>query len=719
MGGEAPKRINVANQAVADELLATTQVLQIQQEENYRYRDHVQLLGGEIDALKKMVEEKQKRLNKKDMEIADLEDTIAQLKASLKEAMIERSAFKVMEDQNADMLKRYQSKMREIEELERENKALKAGQIDVRGYADKKLTKAVEVEVKLNAQIQELLLKLGAAEIEKTNAQAKFTALQSTVDDLKQSLQMVNELRVEQMERSRMSEYKTLRRIDEISSKFAHERDEKDKMRETVKLSQMRGDLLEGRLSNALEAKSEEQAMVEALVNQAEYSNDAMRTREQILEREIMTVKAQLKLSQKAINDMIKRYKKLEGAYEEVKAVAARVHVGRQAPFVGVGRSVELTSQIQLQQLQLLEDEETARKTSTARKVHPQAPPLRAKTPKPPVPDPFEATKTFVTTLGAVNLQLGENSVYSAGLAELSRSRDDPLIYPGSGVVDFSRDLLDDGEGDNGENSGGAGLGFGFGLVPSGGGGGGMMAGGMLEGTVTATLTSAGVPAASLLHGGLGQQLPALVTTDGCQHAGKRNVLSSYLQALLQTQRSRYPSEQVNLAHFAITDEDFKMVVQYFRMMPLRKLRRIDLSNNLLTSKSIDAIAAWIISIAPQDLVGRTATTQLDIDLRSNQLSRRSIEKLGLKIRATPRPEVPLVAFEHDAYAIALYSANAPLLKIDARKNAGVPGKPRIKDFVAMGPSATERLPVRMPGLNEDGDGIIYPRDSIMFANTL
>jgi hypothetical protein len=140
----------------------------------------------------------------------------------------------------------------------------------------------------------------------------------------------------------------------------------------------------------------------------------------------------------------------------------------------------------------------------------------------------------------------------------------------------------------------------------------------------------------------------------------------------------------------------------------------------LLTSKSVDSIAAWIISIAPQDLSGRTAASSLDIDLRHNQLTKRSIEKLGLKIRATPRPEIPLVAFEHDAYCIALYSPSAPLLKIDCRKNSGIPGKPLILDFVAQslggGSSSIDRLPVRMPG--EPEDDFVYPRDSL-FVKTL
>ena len=722
VGGSEPKRINVSNQAVADELLATTKVLHLQQEDNYKSRDHIQLLGGELDALKKVVEEKQSRLNKKDRQIAELEDTITTLNATMKEIKIERAAFKVLEDQNSDMLKRFQAHVRAIDELERENKALKANQTDVRGYADKKVSKAVEVEVLLNAEIQELTLKLSAAEIAKASAVAELTSTKSTVLDLKQSLQMVNELRVEQVNRSRMTEYKTLRKIDEITSKFVHERDEKDKMRETVQLAQLRGNVLEERLSNVLEAKEEEQLMVETLVSQAEFNNDAMRTREQILSRENMALTAQLKLTQKAVNDMIKRYRKLEGLYEEVKAVAARVHVGKQLPFVGIGRSLELTSQISAQRGGSINGN-----LNTVRQPHPEAPPPRAKTPKPPVPDPLEATKLYVNTLSAISQQRGGGG---SGGRQQQQQQDDYDYYSDPGLVpisseeersraesshpDLSRDLLD-------EDGGGGGGGGDYDDYD------GQKQQFLLDTvTATASVSKTHQTIASPRPPPRSGQLPAIIiTTDGCQHAGKRNLLVAYLQFTLgvlqqQQQHQHHRVDTLSLAHFAITDEDFKLVVQFFRMMPLRRLQRIDLSHNMLSAKSVDAISAWIVSIAPQDLLGR-GSTLLEIDLRHNQFTRRSVEKMGLKIRATPRPEVPLVAFEHDAYAIALYSPSAPVLRIDCRKNKGVPGKPTIKSFINLGSAGTtEMLPVGFPGSYDGGeDVVVYPRDAILEAKTV
>lgn len=680
------KRINVSNQAVADELHATVKVLHIQQEENYRFRDHVNLLDGEIDQVKKLVEIKQQIINKKDKTIAELEDTIAQLQKLNKEIKIERSAFKVLEDQNADLLKRFQQNMRNIEELEKTNKMLKAGQSDVRSYADNKLNKAADVEVLMNVQIQDLALKLSAAEIAKTSAIADMTALKSECNDLKQSLKMVNELRVEQVNRSRMTEYRTLRQIDEMSSKYVHERDEKDKMRETVQLAVLRGDFLEERLSNALEAKEEEQLMVETLVSQVEYSNDAMRTREQMLERKSMTLEAQLKLSQKAVTDMIKRYKKLEGMYDEAKTIASKHYAGKGAPFVGMGRSIELSSQLQMQseiQLQSV-------RPITVRQVHPDAPMPRAKTPKPPVPDPLEASKKFVSGLEEAVPVTAQNSTYS----DFNSSRDDTHRSD-----DRSRDVLDDIDDDD----------EGLGSTRE-----------YREQQTIATNTMANSYSQAGQRLRQHPALPALVTTDGSHHAGKISMLRVYFDLIVSSQKSKLLIDSINLSNSSLTDDDFKLVVQYLRVVSLqRPLVKIDLSHNMISSASVEAIAAFVISIAPRDLAGRTNGSVLEINLQHNHLSKRSIEKIGLKIKATPRPEVHLTAFEHDAYSVVQYNQTAPLLRVDCRKNAGKPGKIKLKEFVALEPSATDTLPVRMYGEPGDEEGImVYPRNNLFVKST-
>ena len=57
--------------------------------------------------------------------------------------------------------------------------------------------------------------------------------------------------------------------------------------------------------------------MVESIVRQVEDANDALRKREMQLEKENMAVTAQLKVSQMAVADMLRRYKIIEKQLEE------------------------------------------------------------------------------------------------------------------------------------------------------------------------------------------------------------------------------------------------------------------------------------------------------------------------------------------------------------------------------------------------------------------
>ena len=53
---------------------------------------------------------------------------------------------------------------------------------------------------------------------------------------------MVTETSKEKIYRSRQTEYRTLRRIDEISAKYQQEKDDKEQLSGAVKMATLRGD---------------------------------------------------------------------------------------------------------------------------------------------------------------------------------------------------------------------------------------------------------------------------------------------------------------------------------------------------------------------------------------------------------------------------------------------------------------------------------------------
>jgi len=319
LGLTPPKRINVANKAVADELLVSQNLLYLQQDDYYKAQEHIQVVSQEVDALKVVVKKKQDLINRLQQGIADRDYKIEELQKGIAGTHVERTSFKVLEEQNASLILKVTTTGQKLEELQRELRAKIEEQKDVREYSDAKVKNAIKTEVMLQSAIQQLGLNLSVAEQTKEQAVAAQKKLQGNMEDLSKHLQMVSETSKEELYRSRQTEYRTLRRLDEMTTKFVTERDEKDLLRDTVKLASMRGDVLANRLGDALEKTEGQQLMVQSIVRQVENSNDALRAREKHLEKQNMHLTAQLRLSQMTVADMLRRYKLSESAVEASK----------------------------------------------------------------------------------------------------------------------------------------------------------------------------------------------------------------------------------------------------------------------------------------------------------------------------------------------------------------------------------------------------------------
>ena len=322
LGLTPPKRINVANKLVADELLVSQNLMFLQQDDYYKAQEHIQLLSGEVDSLKGVIKKKQDLINRLQQGITDRDYKIEELQKQVAGTHVERSAFKVLEDQNASLIMKVTTTGQKLEETNKDLRAKIEEQHDVRTYSDAKVRDAIKTEVMLQSTIQQITFNLANAEKTKAEALDMQESLQRKMVDLQNHLQLVSETSKEQLYRSRQTEYKSLRRLDEMTERFTVERDEKNLMRDTVKLASMRGDVLANRLGDALEKTEGQQLMVQSIVRQVENSNDALRAREKALEKQNMHLTAQLRLSQMAVADMLRRYKVSEKAQEDLKIEA-------------------------------------------------------------------------------------------------------------------------------------------------------------------------------------------------------------------------------------------------------------------------------------------------------------------------------------------------------------------------------------------------------------
>jgi len=319
LGVTPPKRINVANGAVADELLASQNLLFLQQEDYYKAQEHIQLLSGEVDNLKVVVKKKQDLINRLQQGITDRDYKIDHLKKEVHDTHIERSAFKILEDQNVSLISKVTETGTKLENTQGELRGKIEEHRGIRNYSDAKVADAIKTEVMLQSTIQQITFNLNIADKEKFIAQEEQKKLQKQMLELSQHLQLMTETSKEQLYRSRQTEYNTLKRLDEVTNQYVTERDEKEQLRSTVQMASMRGDVLSNRLSDALDKTEEQQLMVQSIVRQVENSNDALRGREKILEKQNMHLTAQLKVSQMAVADMLRRYKIAEKEIEQNK----------------------------------------------------------------------------------------------------------------------------------------------------------------------------------------------------------------------------------------------------------------------------------------------------------------------------------------------------------------------------------------------------------------
>ncbi len=319
LGLTPPKRIDVANTAVADELLVSQNLLFLQQDDYYKAQEHIQLLSGEVDNLKVVVKKKQDLINRLQQGISDRDVKIEELKLEVKNVHVERSAFKVLEDQNTSLISKVTNTGQKLEDTQIELKNKVAEGKDIRDYSDKKVADAIKTEVMLQATIQQITYNLSIAEKSKDLAENEQNKLKNQMVDLSKHLQMVSETSKEQLYRSRVTEYRTLKRLDDMTEKMTIEKDEKEMLKDTVQMASMRGDVLSHRLGDALDQADHQQLMVQSIVRQVENSNDALRGREKVFEKQNMHLTAQLKISQMAVADMIRRYKIAQDELEKEK----------------------------------------------------------------------------------------------------------------------------------------------------------------------------------------------------------------------------------------------------------------------------------------------------------------------------------------------------------------------------------------------------------------
>lgn len=307
----------VADEFIIKSLDSTKKVLEIEQLDNSKYRVHVKLLETEIDALKELVEKKQVTINQKEAVISHKKDLIKELEEKIADLTFDKAAFKILENQNADLCERLTKKVSENDILQEQLRKMTNERDDIKLISEEKLKNTLTAEATLTANLYDLKHQVDLANMKKAQALSEVSTSKKTILDLSQRLQWSEENRIDQVQRSRQSEYRTLRKVDELSNKAQNAIDEKNQLYETLSLAQFRGDLLQSHLDKAITSTDTCQYMAKQAIDNVEESMEISRAREKKLTKENETLQAKLQVTQKAFNDLLKRVKKAEKRNKE------------------------------------------------------------------------------------------------------------------------------------------------------------------------------------------------------------------------------------------------------------------------------------------------------------------------------------------------------------------------------------------------------------------
>jgi len=134
------------------------------------------------------------------------------------------------------------------------------------------------------------------------------------------------------------------------------------------------------------------------------------------------------------------------------------------------------------------------------------------------------------------------------------------------------------------------------------------------------------------------------------ERAGKRSVLSSFLSLLTNTApavedgdndgatevaRASHPKSPdaavVNLSRASLDDDDLAYVLEWLRLLPLHKTRRVDFRFNAITIAGVEPLANWLEQLA-DNIYSRAplyARAPIEIDFRNNKIERAAaVERL-------------------------------------------------------------------------------------------
>jgi hypothetical protein len=541
----------------------------MQQIENRKLQEHVNLLETDLDSIQHIIKKLQKKLVVATDQIAEKDTKITSLEEMLGAAKIDQLAFETFTSQNKLLLNKYLQEQKDssssYEELQRVKQEMRA----MSEAIETKSQQMIQNEITLSAEIRQLKDQLQHEIKSRSSLEVQVQILTNQLETTQLLFEQHVDQKSDELRRFKNVEYQNLMKSDLERMQFHKLQDDYEILQDTLHLTSEHTDKLNLRLKDIMTEKNENNSLLYQFIQQTEEKNYENRIREKKLVKENESLEYEVIHLKRTIREISERNEKIEKDFEkekmkrimekkyDTKRGGAKTSYGkrsqqnsRKAQEIdwGLITSGSLTRETESREHVLLSststsidilpdiirsDQPTHRGTSAAKK-YPSGRHLQV-----------DSDEVHPHAMGVTGLDL-ESSFYESSTSQILDKYDHDRSFLASTSIH--------------------------------------------EGEPNATLGFSAV--------------------DTIQYQGKRCLLAKYLRHLVTVMNTitAPPSlkfTSLDFSRSSLTDMDMIQAIDWLRLVSIQEISSIDFRYNLLTAQGMSYLATWILSLDHKDLIQR------------------------------------------------------------------------------------------------------------------
>lgn len=282
--------------AFENELKIARSMLELQQKETRHCQEHISLLNGEIDALRKLAEEKQMEVHKLNLKIQAKTDKVCEFETTFDQFRVDKMALYELEQQNAQLLERLKEKQKVIDEYEIEISYLRNQMEDGNLVDESKEKKMAELQIVMPIEKFQLEVRLENALKHISELEENLRMTQSINHQLHQQMEWNDQIKRDQLARSNQSEFRMLLQLDKTEELVKSLESDKETLNKINDQKESRSNYVEKQYLKSLQKIDDVETMCGAVVDYVERDLAAIQNSEMFLRQENSRLQSELQL---------------------------------------------------------------------------------------------------------------------------------------------------------------------------------------------------------------------------------------------------------------------------------------------------------------------------------------------------------------------------------------------------------------------------------------